>query len=138
MSNITFQKTNETPFILRALWFIFLGWEITAGWILVAWFLNLTIVGLPFGLWMLNRVPQVLTLKSMGGAVAIDQKSGDQVYLGKSQYPWVIRAIYFVLIGWWASLIWVGVGYLFCLTIVLIPFGLVMLNQSPFITTLSR
>ena len=138
MSNITYQKTNETPFILRALWFIILGWQITAGWILVAWFLNLTIIGLPFGLWMRNRVPQILTLKSMGGEIATDEKSGSQVYLGKTQYPWIIRAIYFVLIGWWASLIWVGVGYLLCLTIVFMPFGLIMLNRSPFITTLGR
>lgn len=138
MSNVTYHNTNETPFIIRALWFILLGWELTAGWIAIAWLLNLSIVGLPLGLWMLNRVPQVLTLKSMGGQVAVNEKSGHEVYLGKSQYPFFIRAIYFVLIGWWASLLWVGIGYLLCLTIVMMPFGLVMLNQSPFITTLGR
>lgn len=138
MSNITYQKSKETPFILRALWFILLGWELTAGWILIAWVLNLTIIGLPLGIWMLNRVPQVLTLKSMGGTLATNEKSGEQWYMGKSQYPFIVRAVYFALIGWWASLIWVGIGYLLCLTIVLMPFGLIMLNQSPFITTLGR
>ncbi|MGB1250095.1 MAG: YccF domain-containing protein [Candidatus Promineifilaceae bacterium] len=138
MSNITYQKTNETPFIIRALWFILLGWELTLAWIGIAWFLNLTIIGLPLGLWMLNRVPQTLTLKSMGGTIAINEKNGDTAYLGQSQYPLVIRAVYFALIGWWASLIWVGVGYLLCLTIIFMPFGLVMLNQSPFVTTLGR
>ena len=51
------------PFLIRVLYFFLFGWWATGVWILAAWFLNLTIVGLPLGLWMLNRVPQVLTLR---------------------------------------------------------------------------
>ncbi len=138
MSKQTIQKANETPFILRALWFIFFGWHLAAGWIAIAWLLNVTIIGLPLGLWMLNRVPQVLTLKSMGGAYVIDEKSGSTAYIGESQYPLIIRAIYFVIFGWWVSLIWATIGYLLSVSIIGLPFGLIMLNRLPFVTTLGR
>ena len=55
---------DQFPFILRVLWFIFIGWHVTFWWVLAAWLLNLTIIGMPLGLWMLNRVPLVLTLRT--------------------------------------------------------------------------
>ena len=51
------------PLLLRILYFFLFGWWATGVWINVAWFLNATIIGLPLGVWMLNRVPQVLTLR---------------------------------------------------------------------------
>ncbi len=138
MSNVHVQKANQTPFIIRALWFFLFGWELTAGWIAIAWFFNVTIVGLPIGLWMLNRVPQVLTLKSSGGNVIVNEKSGEAYHQAQSQVFLLIRALYFVLFGWWVSLIWAAIGYLLAVTIVGLPFGLVMLNRLPFMTTLRR
>ncbi|HFC12746.1 MAG TPA: YccF domain-containing protein [Anaerolineae bacterium] len=138
MANVHVQKANQTPFILRALWFVLAGWHLSAGWIAVAWFLNVTIIGLPLGLWMLNRIPQVLTLKSMGGTVVINKKSGEIWHEAQSQLFWPLRAIYFVVFGWWVSLIWAGFGYLLCVSIIGLPFGLVMLNSLPFVTTLRR
>ena len=134
----TVEKTQQTPFIIRALWFLVFGWELTAVWIAVAWVLNITIVGLPLGVWMLDRVPQVLTLKSMGGTIITNEKSGESIHRPQSQMPFLIRALYFVVIGWWASLLWAVVGYLLCLTIFFLPFGLIMLNNLPFVTTLRR
>lgn len=131
-------KTNQTPFLLRALWFIFFGWYIAGFWILVAWFLNVTIIGLPFGLWMLNRLPQVMTLKGRGGRLIVDEKSGTVYHQSAQQPPFLIRAAYFILIGWWLSLLWAAVGYLLCLTLLGLPFGLIMLNNLPTITTLQR
>ena len=52
------------PFIIRVLWFFLIGWHVTLYWIVAAWILNLTIIGMPLGLWMLNRVPLVLTLRT--------------------------------------------------------------------------
>ena len=51
------------PLLLRILYFFLFGWWATGVWILVAWLLNITVIGLPLGVWMLNRVPQVLTLR---------------------------------------------------------------------------
>ena len=45
----------ESGCFIRALYFIFIGWGVSLIWINVAWALNASIIGLPFGLWMINR-----------------------------------------------------------------------------------
>ncbi|MEZ4591710.1 MAG: hypothetical protein R3D55_11305 [Chloroflexota bacterium] len=54
------ENNTETPFLLRVIWFFVFGWELTVSgfWWLM---LNASIIGLPLGLWMIDRVPQVLT-----------------------------------------------------------------------------
>jgi hypothetical protein len=54
------------------------------------------------------------------------------------QNSFLVRAIYFFLIGWWLGLIWTIIGYCLCLTILLLPFGLLMLNRLPAVLTLYR
>ena len=132
-------QVKELPFILRAIWFFLLGWELTAIWIGVAWALNATIIGLPLGLWMIDRVPQVLTLKAQKGVYVGDgTEDGPRKFVAAEQLPFVLRAIYFVVIGWWFSLIWAFAGWALCLTIIGLPLGLIMLNRLPAATTLQR
>lgn len=130
------RPVREIPFLLRVIWFFLLGWELAAIWILAAWFFNLTIIGLPLGLWMINRVPQVLTLKSQGGDYLVDGKTGQRMYSSQRQVAWPLRALYFVFVGWWASLLWAALGWLLCLTIIGLPLGILMLHWLPFVTTL--
>lgn len=129
------------PFILRVLWFIFIGWHVTFWWVLAAWLLNLTIIGMPLGLWMLNRVPLVLTLRTQRTyAVGETRQDGAVEWhtQGIPQNPFILRAIYFILIGWWFSLIWSLLGWLLCVTIIGLPLGVLMLNRLPEVTTLMR
>lgn len=135
-ATITKQPVKEIPFLLRVLWFFLLGWELTAVWIIVAWLFNITIIGLPVGLWMINRVPQVLTLKSQGGDFYVNGKTGERHFQSARQVNFLLRAFYFVFVGWWASLLWAALGWLACLTIILLPVGVLMLNWLPFVTTL--
>ena len=130
------QPVRQVPLLLRIIWFFVLGWELTGAWILIAWVLNATIIGLPVGLWMINRVPQVLTLKSRPGEWEIDLANGKSRYVSAKQPPWLIRAIYFLLIGWWLSLFWAIVAWLFCITIIGLPIGVLMLHALPAVTTL--
>lgn len=132
------ESVREVPFLLRVIWFFLFGWELTAAWIFIAWALNLTIIGLPLGLWMIDRVPQVLTLKSRSGAWVANGKTGDVHFEGVRQTPFLLRAIYFLLIGWWFSLVWAIVAYVLCLTIIGAPLGIPMLQALPLITTLHR
>lgn len=132
------QPVKEVPFLLRVIWFFVLGWELAAIWILVAWLLNATIIGLPLGLWMINRLPQVLTLKARPGEWEVDLKSGSRRYRSKDQLPWLLRLPYFILVGWWLSLLWAMVAWLLCLTILGLPLGVLMLNALPAVTTLQR
>ena len=132
------QPVRELPFLIRVIWFFVFGWELAGVWILAAWVLNLTILGLPLGLWMIDRVPQVLTLKARPGAYVTELESGKSRYLPAPNPPFLIRAIYFILIGWWFSLLWAAVAWALCATILFLPIGVPMLHALPFVTTLHR
>ena len=140
-TNSYVRESPGFPFILRVLWFIFIGWHVTFWWVLAAWLLNLTIIGMPLGLWMLNRVPLVLTLRTQRTyAVGETRPDGAVEWHAQSvpQNPFILRAIYFILIGWWFSLIWSLLGWLLCVTIIGLPLGVLMLNRLPEVTTLMR
>ena len=138
MSTKNIRKKDEIPFIIRVLWFFIVGWELTGVWILIAWALNATIIGLPLGLWMIDRVPQVLTLKSRSGAWLVDRKNGVSQYLPKRQPALLVRAAYFVLIGWWFSLLWAAIAWAICGSIIGLPLGIMMLHALPTVTTLHK
>lgn len=142
MATSTFAREEpRIPFILRVLWFFLIGWHIAFWWIGIAWLLNLTIIGMPLGLWMLNRVPLVLTLRTQRTYSVTETREGGGVEWhtqGVPQPPFLLRAIYFVLIGWWFSLIWALLGWLLCVTIIGLPVGVLMLNRLPGVTTLMR
>ncbi len=125
--------------LIRGLYFVFIGWWITGIWITVAWVLNVTIIGLPIGLTMLNRIPQIMTL-SPGSQDLRVQTIGEvtAVTSGPQQLPILVRAIYFILIGWWASLAWTGLAYLISLTVIGLPLSFVMFNLVGLVTTLRR
>jgi uncharacterized membrane protein YccF (DUF307 family) len=132
------QPVNQLPFILRVIWFFVLGWELTGAWILVAWALNATLIGLPLGLWMINRVPQVLTLKARSGQFETDLATGKTHYISPRQPAWLLRAGYFLLIGWWFSLLWAAAAWLLCITLIGLPLGVLMLHSLPAVTTLQQ
>ena len=49
--------------LTQALWFLFVGWWLGAILITAAWFLNITIIGLPLGMSILNNIPKILALQ---------------------------------------------------------------------------
>ena len=57
--------TNQRSFIIRALYFLIIGWWLSAFWIVLAYFLALTIIGLGAAQWMFLRVNGVLTLQRL-------------------------------------------------------------------------
>ena len=135
------QDRPGVPFIIRVLWFFLIGWHVTLYWIVAAWLLNLTIIGMPLGVWMLNRVPLVLTLRMPRGYNVARTRGGDIVewrYQDAPQRPLLIRLIYFLLIGWWFSLVWSLLAWLLCVSIIGLPFGVWMFNRLPGVTTLMQ
>lgn len=129
------------PFIIRVLWFFIVGWHVTLYWIVAAWILNLTIIGMPLGLWMLNRVPMVLTLRMPRGYSVANRRADNEIewrYRNTPQRPWPLRVLYFLLIGWWFSLVWSLLAWLLCVTIIGLPVGIWMLNRLPEVTTAMR
>lgn len=127
---------NSPSILVRAVWFIFVGWWLTGIWLSVAWLLNLTIVGIPLGIKMINKAPYVLSLKHLSNTSDVDE-----VEVGRSSGKspnLVIRAIYFVFIGWWASGLLMMFAYLISLTIVGLPFAIMLFNYLPYVVSLKR
>ncbi len=137
--NVNIQQQQPGLFV-RALYFLFIGWWAGLIWLQIGYLLVLTIIGLPFGLLMLNRLPMVLTLKPAKQAVNISV-SGPTTNItigGTQQYNFWLRALYFVFVGWWAGLFWSYIAYCLYLLIVTIPVGAMMLNLLPTVITLRR
>jgi len=120
--------SNRPSLLVRAVWFIFVGWWLTGLWLSVAWLLNVTIIGIPLGIKMINKVPFVLSLKQRETYVTEGE--------GKSQYSLLVRAVWFIFIGWWASGVWTGVAYTLTLSIIGIPLAVWMYNKLPFVVSL--
>lgn len=127
---------DSPSLIIRAVWFIFVGWWLTGIVLSVAWFLNLTIIGLPIGIKMINYAPYTLTLKEMQAYndVEVTEMGGRSA---KSPNI-IVRGIYFLLIGWWASGILIVLAYLISLTIIGLPIGIKLFNYLPYVTSLKK
>ena len=124
------------PLWLRAVWFILVGWWLTGLIIIVAYLCLLTIIGFPAAFWLFDRVPLTLTLKPRSSWTS-DELTGT-VSIGPQQISTALRALYFVLVGWWATALWISVAYLLFVSIIGIPIGIVMLNIVPKVATLQR
>jgi uncharacterized membrane protein YccF (DUF307 family) len=126
--------------LIQALWFLFIGWWLGATAISVAWFLNITIIGLPLGMLILNNIPMALALQPATQSTLVTNQNG-RISLKASDLPQVnflLRAFYFLLIGWWWSGIWLSLGYALCATFILLPLGLEVFRLTPMMTTLRR
>ena len=128
--------------LVRALYFIFIGIWLGLFWVLLAWIFNLTIIGLPLGLAMINRLPQVMTLRPVRVQTSVEMRDGVAVMRQATlkQRPFLLRALYFLLIGFWFSLVWMLLAWLFTLVTLGLGFPLSfwMFDQVPALTTLSR
>ena len=125
---------------MRALYFIFIGWWAGLFWLNMGYFFVLTVIGLPVGLMMLNRLPTVLTLKPASQQVNINITGGvTNINIGEAQQVnFLIRAVYFVFIGWWAGLLLAWAAYALFVLVVTIPLGVMLLNLLPTVITLRK
>jgi uncharacterized membrane protein YccF (DUF307 family) len=116
-------ETKDGPgLLIRALWFVFIGWWLTAIVSSLAWLLMITIIGLPLGIWLVNRVPTVLTLRPRTSYV----------------YAWTDAGLWFLVVGWWASAFVMSIGFLLVVLIITMPIGLMLYNRVPFVASLYR
>jgi uncharacterized membrane protein YccF (DUF307 family) len=134
---ILLQRNDGPGLLIRVVYFILLGWWLSAVWAVIAWVLCLTIIGLPLGLYMLNRLPQVVTLKPNRSDLVLTT-TGQVVKRDVPQVPFLLRAIYFVLIGWWFSAIWLAVAWALHVSIIGMLIGFWMFNRTAAIVSLRR
>jgi uncharacterized membrane protein YccF (DUF307 family) len=127
--------------LVRSTWWLFIGWWASGMTVGVAWVALITIVGIPLGIWIINRLPSILTLRPRTRTWSLGQGEQGRVEAsdrGRPQIAWPIRGLWFVLVGWWTSAIWMGIAWLVQLTVIGIPITLLMFNRSPFIASLYR
>lgn len=85
---------------------------------------------------MINRLPGVITLRSQEQQLRVVALG--VLAQGQEQRSFWLRAIYFVLVGWWLSGLWMGMAYALVLVIIGIPFAFWMFGRVGAVTTLYR
>ena len=115
---------------IRAIWFIFIGWWLSAIAIGVAYFLCLIIIGIPIGFMIFNRLPVILTLRPRSQGYVADGTV--------EQLPLWLRAIYFIFVGWWLGAIYMTIAWALCVILITLPIGLWLFNRVGAVMTLLR
>jgi len=127
--------------LVRFVWWLFVGWWASGIVVALAWLALITIVGIPLGIYLINRLPSVLTLRPRSREWTLgEDELGQEVVSdrGRPQVAWPLRGVWFILVGWWASAIWMSLAWLVQLTVIGIPVALLMFNRTPFIASLYR
>ncbi len=126
--------------LVTVLWFLFVGWWLSLLWIGLAWFLIVLIITMPLGLLMINRLPMIVSLREPSRElVTVTQGLSTRIVeTDLPQLPFLLRALYFLLIGVWLSLLWMLVAWALGLTLIGLPLSIWMLNRVPAVTTLKR
>lgn len=138
--NEKIQRVRKNPgCLVQLVWFLLVGWWLGQLWMVVAWFLMATVVGIPLAIPMLNRIPQIIALRGPEESFRVlETASGNVVVQDQDQYPLILRALYFLFIGIWLSALWLEVAYALCLTIIFMPIGFRMFDKTALILTLQR
>jgi uncharacterized membrane protein YccF (DUF307 family) len=127
--------------LVRFIWWLFIGWWASGIAVALAWVALITIIGIPLGIWIINRLPSILTLRPRTREWSLGQdEQGTTVVSdrGRPQVAWPLRGLWFILVGWWASGLWMGLAWAIQLTVIGIPIALLMFNRTPFIASLYR
>ncbi len=127
--------------LIRIVWWLFVGWWASGIVVGIAWVALITIVGIPLGIYLINRLPTVLTLRPRSRSWSLGQDEEGRTVTsdrGRPQVAWPIRGLWFIFVGWWASAIWMAAAWLIQLTVIGIPVALLMFNRTPFIASLYR
>ncbi len=138
----TIVETRRNPgCLLQLLWFAVIGWWLGQLWMAAAWLLMVTILGIPIAIAMLNRLPKMIALREAEAHLQITTLPDGSIRSGEvqpSQINFFLRSLYFVLVGWWFSALWMEAAYAVCMTVIGLPLGFWMFDRIPLILTLKR
>ncbi|CAM2068404.1 YccF domain-containing protein [Sulfidibacter corallicola] len=120
-------------FLLRLIYFLTIGWWFGGLAALAGYLLCSSIIGLPIGVLILNRLPTFVFLREEGEECPYDPSHRHPA----EELPFILRVIWFFVIGWALGVAVLTVGYVLLLTVIGIPIGLYLLNRVPKALTLS-
>ena len=126
--------------VVRFLWYLFFGWWLSGLAIIFGWALICLVFTLPVGIALLHRVPQLQTLRSRSVQWTTTYQNGAMVMTRGTvaQHPFLLRAVYFLLIGWWWGAVWLVLAWALGLTIIGLPVSIWMIDRSPAMLTLQK
>jgi uncharacterized membrane protein YccF (DUF307 family) len=141
MSTSTINTSKGPGCLIELIWFVLIGWWLGQAAIALAYLLMVTVIGIPIGIVILNNLPMIVALRPAPDSLLI-ATTGDGrntiVGRGAPQLPLIVRAIYFILIGWWLAAIWIEVAYALCAIIIGLPLGFWMFDKVATILTLRQ
>lgn len=140
MSTAVEVEERQPGCLVTLLWFVFVGWWLSGLWAVVAWVLMVSIIGMPLGLMMLNRLPRIATLRRPASRYRVET-TGEGTLVSAApveQRPFVLRAIWFLLVGWWLSALCLTIAWGASVTLIGLPVAIWLYNRIPAITTLAR
>ena len=140
-ANTVIEHKSGPNLLVRFIWWLFIGWWASGIVMAIAWISLITIIGIPLGIWLINHLPSVLTLRPRTRTWILGQDADGRTVMtsvGREQTAWPIRGLWFVLVGWWASALWMVLAWVIQLTVIGLPVALLMLNRTPFIASLYR
>jgi uncharacterized membrane protein YccF (DUF307 family) len=132
-------EMKQHGIIVRALYFIFIGWW----WGLVVaffgWFLYATVIGAPLGIKVLNAVPGAISLKGREKQLKLTQtQEGYEVTTERiEQRRWWIRVLWYPF-GLVFSFFAILLAWLLCVFLITLPLGIMLFNKVPAIASLYR
>ena len=139
--NAVIEQKSGPNLLVRFIWWLFIGWWASGIVMAIAWLSLITIVGIPLGIWLINHLPSVLTLRPRTRTWVLGQDANGRTVVtsvGREQTTWPVRGVWFVLVGWWASAVWMFLAWIVQLTVIGLPIALMMLNRTPFVASLYR
>lgn len=132
-------KVKTHGLIVRAVYYIFIGWWFGLFWALLSWVMYATVIGAPLGVKMMNRIPGAISLKAREKDIkVVDEASGYKVTeVDRQQHAWWVRVLYYP-IGLVLSLIAILLGWLLCAFLITLPLGIIVFDKVPAIASLRR
>lgn len=140
MPSIQFNAAKQGhSFVVRALWFVFIGWWLSAFFITAGYLFTLSIVLFPVGLWFLNRVPQAQTLRARTREFTTEFRDNAIVFTegNKKQIAWYLRLLY-LPVGLALGFVWLTLAWVVSLTIIGLPVSIMMIDRAPTVITLQQ
>ncbi|MGC9521538.1 MAG: YccF domain-containing protein [Anaerolineae bacterium] len=133
----TERRTEGPGCLIQLLWALFIGLWLGQIWAAVGWVLVVSIVGMPLGIAMLNKLPQIVSLRKREEYI-VTYEEGQRTERKAPQVNIVLRALYFVFVGWWLSALWIEATFALMASFIGMPLGIWMLDRIPRIVSLKR
>jgi uncharacterized membrane protein YccF (DUF307 family) len=133
-------QQHRQPFIVRAVWFLTVGWLLSGIAIVLSYVLMALVITIPLGIALLHQVPQIQTLRDRTREFQTQIVNG-QIVMREgtiTQRPFWLRAIWFVFAGFWLCAVWLVAAWCISLLVITLPLSVWMIDRAPAVLTLQK